>query len=204
MIGSQLWDLLKEDEYYDTIRLLVRRPLQHSHPKTEVKLIDFSDPESFKLGIYGSDAVFCAVGTTQKKTAGDKEAYRKVDYDIAVKAAQYCEETDCKNYLLVSSVGASVQSKTFYLKLKGEIEEKVGSFGIHSLSIFRPSVLLGDRKEKRTVERIAQSAMKTFSFLIPAKFKPIQAADVAKSMIAASKKALAGISIFEYPHMMNS
>src|SRR3989337_2050316 len=104
LIGSHLWDLLKKDTYYQTIRLLVRRPLEHNDPKTEVKLIDFRDWESFKLGIYVTDAVFCAVGTTQQKTGGNKEAYRQVDYDIAVRAAQFCKETGCENYLLVSSV----------------------------------------------------------------------------------------------------
>ncbi len=203
LIGSHLWELLKKDPYYDTIRLLVRRPLTHNDPKTEVKLIDFRDWESFKLGIYGSHAVFCAIGTTQKKTGGDKEAYRQVDFDIAVRAAQFCQETSCDHYLLVSSVGASPKSNTFYLNLKGEIEEKISDYDIPSISIFRPSMLLGHRKEHRTGEKLAQSAMKNFSFLIPSKYKPIQAFDVAKSMVTVSKESLTGVSIYEYEQMMN-
>lgn len=203
LIGSHLWELLKTDPYYDTIRLLVRRPFVHSDAKTEAKLIDFNDPESFKLGVYGSHAVFCAVGTTRKKTGGNKEAYRKVDYDIAVKAAQFCSETGCENYLLVSSVGASAKSKNFYLKLKGEIEGTISGYAISSISILRPSMLLGERKEKRTGERLAQSVMETFSLLIPAKYKPIDAADVAQSMISISKEALPGVRVYEYEQMKN-
>lgn len=204
LIGSHLWALLQADPYYDTIRLLVRRPLEHHNPKTEAKLIDFSDPESFKLGVYGSHAVFCAVGTTNKKTGGNKTTYRKVDYDIAVRAAQYCSETGCENYLLVSSVGASVNSKNFYLNLKGEIEQTVNNYHIPSISIFRPSMLLGDRKERRTGERFAQAAMKTFSFVIPPKYKPIAAARVAKCMIAVSKNAVQGVRIYEYEQMQQT
>ena len=204
LLSSHLWDLLKKDPYYQTIRLLVRRPLEHNDPKTEVKLIDFRDWESFKLGIYGSNAVFCAVGTTQKKTGGNKEAYRQVDYDIAVRAAQFCKETGCENYLLVSSVGASKNSRNFYLKLKGEIEEKVSNFDVPAVSIFRPSMLLGNRKENRRGERIAQSAMKTFSFLIPEKYKPIQAVDVPQSMINVSKNPFTGVTIYEHAQMMNT
>ena len=203
LIGSQLWELLKNDSYYDTIRLLVRRPFIHNDPKTEVKLVDFSDRESLCLGIYNSHAVFCAIGTTMKKVGGDKEAYRKIDYDIAVHAAQCCEETGCSKYLLVSSVGASTKSKNFYLNLKGEIEEKISTYNIPSICIFRPSMLLGSRNESRIGERIGQIGMQALSALIPSKYKPIKAEDVAKSMIANSKKSTDAITIYEYREMQN-
>ena len=125
LIGNYLLQQLIQDESFNTIRLLVRRPFKNENSKVEIKLIDFNDHESFKLGIDGSDVVFCAVGTTQKKVRGDKEAYRKIDHDIPVNAARFCKETGCNTFLFVSSVGADAKSKNFYLQLKGEVEDEI-------------------------------------------------------------------------------
>lgn len=201
LIGSYLLQHLRDDDTYSTIRLLVRRPVQNNHPKVAVKLIDFNDHESFKLGIDGSDVVFCAIGTTQGKVKGDKEAYRKIDYNIPVRAAQFCKETDCKQFVLVSSVGADSKSNNFYLKLKGEVEDAISNMGLDGLSVFRPSLLLGNRRESRPGEKIGQIAMPLFSFLMIgkwSKYKPIHAEDVAQAMIAAAKQNKTGLSIYEH------
>ncbi|HEY0750260.1 MAG TPA: NAD(P)H-binding protein [Chitinophagaceae bacterium] len=204
LVGSHLLEILEEDAYFSNIRLLVRKPLEYKHPKTEVKLIDFSDAESFKLGIDGSDAVFCAVGTTQKKVKGDKTAYRKVDYEIPVHAARYCKETGCEQFLLVSAVGANKASNNFYLKLKGEAEEGVAGSEVNSISIFRPSVIMGERKEKRTGEAIGKMIMQPLSFLLAGKLsrlKPIHAKDIARAMAEAAKRAIPGVHYYEYNEM---
>lgn len=201
LIGGHLLSLLQQDNYYHTIRVLVRRPLENSHPKTEVKLIDFADEESFKLGIYGSDVVFIAVGTTQQKVRGDKEAYRKVDYDIPVKAARFCQETGCPQLIVVSSIGADPKASNFYLQLKGEMEEAVKSQNLPGVSIFRPSLLLGNRAEKRAGEKVAQVLMPFLAlgmFGALSKYKPVHAADVAKAMMLTAKKETPGFTVLEY------
>src|SRR4030095_12649157 len=116
LIGNYLLHELLNDPFYDIIKILIRRPLDITHPKLEKKIVDFNDSDSLLVAIDNSDVVFCAVGTTQKKVKGDKEAYRKVDYDIPVKAARFCKETGCNTFVLISSVGASSKSKTFYLR----------------------------------------------------------------------------------------
>jgi uncharacterized protein YbjT (DUF2867 family) len=88
LIGSYLLEELLMDDNFDTVRILIRRPVELTHPKLEKKLVDFTDAESFRLALEGSDVVFCAIGTTQKKVKGNKAAYRKVDYDIPVNAAR--------------------------------------------------------------------------------------------------------------------
>jgi len=201
LIGKHLIQNLQNESSVETIKAIVRRPAQFSEPKVEEKLINFADPESFKLALEGCDAVFCAVGTTQKKVRGDKQAYRKVDYDIPVNAARFCAEIGCENFILVSSVGANAGSSNFYLKLKGEVENTLQKFPIKTISIFRPSVLLGQRNEKRTGERIGQAFMKAFAFLLVGKwsrYKPIDATTVSRAMIEAAKKGLDGVSIYEY------
>ncbi len=201
LIGSYLVKILKKDNFFSTTRLLVRRPLEVKNENVEVRLIDFNDTESFKLGIEGSDAVFCTIGTTKEKVRGDKEAYRKVDFDIPIKAAQFCKETGCSNFILVSSVGADSSNKNFYLQLKGEVEDAVRQMNIESVTIIRPSILLGDRKESRPAETIGKFAMSLFSFALignASKYKPIHAEDVAQTMVNAARNQQPGFTIYEY------
>jgi len=197
MIGNYLYELLKQDKNFDSIRLIVRRPFQHTDIKTEVKLIDFTDAESFRLALEGSDVVFSAIGTTQKKVKGDKGAYRKVDYDIAVNAARFCKMNGCEKFILVSSAGANSKSNNFYLKLKGEVEDAIKAVGLRSVHIMRPSMLIGDRKEFRFGEKIGTPVMKAISFLLPSKYKPVHGRDVAKAMMAAAKKTDEGFFVWE-------
>ncbi|MCW3116682.1 MAG: NAD-dependent epimerase/dehydratase family protein [Chitinophagaceae bacterium] len=208
MIGSYLLEQLLNDPWFDTIRVIVRRPFANSHPKIEVKLVDFNDYESLKLAIDGSDVLFCAIGTTQKKVKGDKELYRKVDFDIPVKAEKICEETGCKKFVIVSSVGANSQSGNFYLKLKGELEsvlEQMGLEGMESVHIMQPSMLLGNRKEKRPGEKIVQGAMRFISFILAGslrKYKPIHGKVVAAAMLNAAKTDKKGVFRYGYDEIM--
>jgi uncharacterized protein YbjT (DUF2867 family) len=203
LIGNYLLKELLKDDFYHTVRILIRRPLEFTHPKLEKKLVDFADTESFRLALEGSDVVFCAIGTTQKKVKGDKEAYRKVDYDITVNAAKFCKLNGCETFVFVSAVGANSKSSNFYLRLKGEVEDAVKVVGLKSVHIMRPSVLLGYRKEFRLGEKISKGIMSVFSFLIPSKYKPIHGRDVAKAMIAEVKKAKVGKFIHEYQDIRN-
>jgi uncharacterized protein YbjT (DUF2867 family) len=204
LIGGHLLDLLLQDGDYQTIRVLSRRPLDIHNPKIELVVLDFSDEAAFKAAIEGCDAVFCSVGTTQNKVKGDMAAYRKVDYDIPVNAARFCAETGCPRFLLVSSVGADSKGRNFYIKLKGEVEDQVGSMAISSISIFRPSMLLGQRGEFRLGEKIAQVLMRALAFLIPSDYKPIHGRDVARAMIAAAKRSEAGVQVYHFDRMTNS
>lgn len=203
LIGGKLLEFLIAGNYFESIRVIVRRPLEINNPSVRTVVINFSDTEAFRSAIAGSDAVFCAVGTTQKKVKGDSAAYYKVDYDIPVNAARFCEETGCPVFLLVSSVGADSKSKNFYLKLKGEVEDKIREMKIASVSVFRPSMLLGKRQEFRFGELVAKSISEPLSFLFPSKYKPVKAENVARAMISASKKAAPGFNVFHYKEMIN-
>lgn len=204
LIGSQLLDLLQDDSEFSEIKILVRRPIKIDNPKVKVSIIDFNNEESFQSEISGSSVVFCAVGTTNKKTKGDKNEYRKVDYYIPVTAAKLSLKTGCEKFVVVSAYGANSKSNSFYTSLKGEVEDTLSSLNIPSLSIFRPSLLLGKRQEFRFGEIIATFLMKSLSFLLPSKIKPIKASDVAKSMLEASKADTKGIKIYHYKEIMNS
>ncbi|WP_205679213.1 NAD(P)H-binding protein [Brumimicrobium aurantiacum] len=206
LIGSHVLEFLKKNSDYDEIRVVSRRPLSIDHPKVNVVVIDFSDMSQFEEAIKGSDVVFCAIGTTQKKVKGDNEKYKSIDYDIPVNAATFCLKHNCEQFLLVSSVGADPSKKGFYLKLKGKVEEAIKSkvnekTGFTSLSIFRPSLLLGNRSENRFGEGVMQFVGKAFKFLTPQNFKPIYGEEVAKSMVNAARNSKKGIAVYHYNEM---
>lgn len=204
LIGSHLLDLLQNDSAFSEIKILVRRPVKIDNPKVKVSIIDFSDKESFQSEISGSSVVFCTVGTTNKKTKGNKKEYRKADYDITVTAAKLSIEAGCEQFVFVSSYGANSKSNNFYTRLKGEIEDTISGLNIPSLSIFRPSILMGKRQEFRFGEIIGKLLMNSLSFLLPTKIRPIKAYDVAKSMLEASKSNIKGIKIYHYQEIIKS
>jgi uncharacterized protein YbjT (DUF2867 family) len=201
MIGNYLLEALLKDDYFDTVRIIVRRPYQKTDPKMEVKLVDFNDAESFKLALEESDAIFCCIGTTQKNVKGDNDLYRKIDFDIPLKAARFGKEAGCKKFIIITSVGANSHSSTFYLKLKGELENAIHSIGLDTVHIMQPSMLLGDRKEHRPAEGLLQGSMKLFSGLLfggMRKYKAIHGKTVAAAMLNAAKREEKGFSRYTY------
>jgi uncharacterized protein YbjT (DUF2867 family) len=197
LIGSYLLEELLNDAYFDIVRILIRRPIDITHPKLEKKIVDFNDSDSLLVDISNSDVLFCSIGSTMKKVNGDKEAYRKIDFDIPVKLARFCKMTGCEKFILVSSAGANSKSRNFYQRLKGETDEAIKSVGLTTVHIMRPSLLLGERKEFRLGENIGKAIMTSLSFLVPEKYKAIQGKDVAKVMLALSKKNDEGIFVHE-------
>jgi len=203
LIGGYLLEELLNDPYFDTIRILIRRPIDITHAKLEKKIVDFNDSDSVLVALSNSDVVFCAIGSTMKKVKGDKEAYRKIDFDIPVKLARFCKMTGCEKFILVSSAGANSKSRNFYQRLKGETDEAVKSVGLKNIHIMRPSLLLGERKEFRLGENIGKAIMTGLSFLIPDKYKAIQGKDVARVMLGLAKKKEEGIFVHENSEIRN-
>jgi uncharacterized protein YbjT (DUF2867 family) len=203
LIGSHLVELLSGDKHFTRVRIIARRMPDKVPQGAEVRVIDFEDPVAFRSAVEGSDALFCAVGTTRKKVKGNMEAYRKVDHDIPVNAARHCHESGCGRYLMVSAVGASSKTGNFYLKFKGDAENAIAASGIPSVSIFRPSMLMGKRNESRPAEDFARILSSPLSFLFPAKYRPIKGLDVAKAMVAAAKSEEKGFRIYHYTEMIN-
>jgi uncharacterized protein YbjT (DUF2867 family) len=204
MVGGLLLQQLLQSNHFSAIRILVRKPFQFKHPKLEVKQVSFDDADSFNEGLGKADSIFCCVGTTQKNVKNDKTAYRKVDYDIPVTAAQMAVKNGFKKYLLVSAIGANPNSANFYLQLKGSVEEDIRSLPFETIHIFRPSLLLGNRNEKRRGERIAQFLMPLLSWAMVGplrQYRPISAERLAKAMMYAALSPATGLHIHQYEQM---
>ncbi len=186
LIGGHLVEQLLQDPAFSKITILVRHDVDLMHPKLEVKKIDFSDLTAYRANLGLGDCIFCCVGTTNKKVKGDKEAYRKVDFDIPVNAAKMGRDAGYSKYLLVSAVGANARSSNFYLGLKGKVEDAIAGQHFESFHSFRPGILYGSRNESRVGESIGKFFMKGLSLLMMgplAKYRGIEAAQVAKAMV---------------------
>ncbi|AWV98960.1 oxidoreductase [Arcticibacterium luteifluviistationis] len=198
LIGKSLLKQLLESTDYEKVIILVRRKIDLEHPLLEQRVIDFD-----KLGslTFKTDHVFCTLGTTIK-TAGSKEAFKRVDEDYPFQIAENCFKNGATLFAIVSSMGSDKNSRFFYNQVKGQVEEKLENIGFPYLGIFRPSMLLGDRNEKRIGETIGQAFMKGLGFLIPKKYKAIHVDKVALAMLEYAKRPNKGLSIIESDKML--
>lgn len=198
LVGTELVKQLAEDADYASVTVLVRKPMAFRHPKVKEILTDYEKLETYREA-FRTDAVYCCLGTTIK-TAGSKTAFRRVDLDYPVQAAGLAREEGVRWFAVISALGASESSLYFYNRTKGEMERRLRDTGLPSLYLFRPSLLLGDRKEQRTVESAAAALSRALPFLWAGpmrRYKPVQAAAVAAAMRAAVREGPAGTHIYE-------
>jgi uncharacterized protein YbjT (DUF2867 family) len=193
LIGNQLLELLLADKYYSKIIALSRKPLAITNPKLENIVVEVDQLEKHQLK---ADDVFCCLGTTMKQ-AGSKAAFRKVDFDYPLQLAKVLKTKGAQQFLLVSALGANKKSGIFYNQVKREIEEAITSVGFRTLHIFRPSLLLGPRKDHRSGEEAAKVFYKIFGFLIPKKYQGLESIKVARAMQAFAKKEQSGRFVHE-------
>jgi len=202
LIGGELLNLLLADAVYTEVVALVRQELPLSHKKLVQLLIDFDRLADHASSING-DVIFCCLGTTQKKTP-DLNIYRKIDHDYPVQLAQLGVKNGVKQYHFVSAIGADAHASNFYLKTKGEAEHDIEDVGVKSLHIYQPSLLTGNRKEFRLMEKIATVAMKVIDPLLAGKLKKYQsipAATVARAMYKQSLNQDEGLFIHPSDHI---
>jgi len=182
LIGNHLTKLLLDDERYQTVKVFVRRSLSVTNTKLEEHIVDFEKLNDWKNKLTG-DELFSCLGTTIKK-AGSKDAQYKVDFTYQFETAKAAAENGIKNYMLVSSTGANSKSGNFYLRIKGELEEKISLLPFDKIRIFQPSVLVGEREEKRAGESVGIVLGKVLAYLPYLKrYKPIEGKTVAQAMI---------------------
>ena len=203
LIGSILIKYLKQFTKFKKINLVLRSPVDLKGENVKIHKIDLFKKSEILHSLNTSKVVFVAIGTTLSKVKGNKDKYRRIDFGITKDIADSCKELGIDKLILVSSSGANLKSKSFYLNLKGSIEKYVTDLNLKSVSILRPSLLLGKRNEKRFVEKLAQIAIPKISFFMPSKYKAIKAETVAKAMLQLSITESKGVKIFHYKEIID-
>ncbi|MGZ0085028.1 oxidoreductase [Caldibacillus thermoamylovorans] len=198
LVGGEVLKLLLQSDVYRQVTVLVRTPLPIKHEKLQQVVADFAQLESYER-YFAVDDVFCCLGTTRKK-AKTKQRFIQVDYEYTLRAAALAEKRRVKSFLTVSSVGADPCSPFFYQRVKGEMEEALQRLSIPSLHIFRPSLLVGKRREFRLGEALAGWLFGRLPFLFVGKwkkYKPIDAHELALAMFYRALSAADGVHIYE-------
>lgn len=140
---------------------------------------------SYKLA--GYDAVICCLGTTLKQ-AGSKAEQEKIDLRLPLTFAAFAKKEGVKHFLCVSAMGANARSPFFYNRLKGSLEDGLTMMNFESLTLVRPSLLLGEHKDKRFGEELMQKIFGMHPEWIPVRFRPVPAETVAAHLVASMLK----------------
>lgn len=203
LVGENLLQLLDSDDRFSSVLALVRKPGKIQSNKINYQTIDF---DNLNPSLIQGDVLFCALGTTLKK-AGSKEAQYKIDLTYNYNVAKAAKQNGIKNLTHVSSLGANAKSSNFYLRVKGELEDKLRELNFEKTVIARPSFILGDRKEFRLGEKIAIVIFKALGFLMVGslkKYKGVHAQKIAKCMVEeicdANRK---GFNVIESDQILN-
>lgn len=185
LVGSYILEILLDDDDYEQIIIVVRKDLDIKHRKLKSLIGDFSSLHHLAKDLV-VDEVYIALGTTKKKTP-DRKEYYQIDHDYPVLAAELAKANGAKTILLVSSVGANPRSNVFYTATKGKTERDILALDFDHTYIFRPSIILGNRKEKRPLEKLFQLIFKVINpllFVGPLKkYRGCKAENISEAMI---------------------
>lgn len=198
LIGGELLQLLLQDPELHVVAFS-RQPIEVKHSAAAFTnlLVNFDTIEEVATSITG-DVLFCCLGTTIRK-AKSQAAFKNIDHTLVLRIGRIAAANHVKKFLVISSIGANAASSNFYLKTKGEMEHDLQALPFDQLTILRPSVLTGKRKEFRFLER---TGIAIASFISPLmigslqKYRPIAAHTVAKAMIRLSEQD-EGYNIYE-------
>jgi len=196
LVGWHCVDFLLASPEYASVTALVRRSGGVKNPKLHEQVVDFNQ----LTNLTAADDIYCALGTTIKK-AGSQPAFRRVDFEYPLRLAELSLAAGAKQFLLVSSVGANSRSGNFYLRTKGELEDALRQLSFTALHIFRPSFLVGERKEQRAGERLGIVVAEAMKFAMLGglrKYRSIPAEAVAKAMVIAASRGFTGVHVYEH------
>lgn len=184
LVGGHLLELLLANKSFSQVFSLVRKASNKKHKKLVELVFDFNDDLAYNK-LPKTDVAFCCLGTTIKKT-GSQAAFKKVDWEYPLKLAKALKKDNANSFHIITSLGSDAQSLIFYSRVKGELENDLKKLDFKYLSIYQPSLLLGNRQEKKWGENFAISIFPRFDFLLQGglkKYRAIEAEDVAKGMI---------------------
>lgn len=220
-VGSHLLSGLLNSSDYGQVTAVARRSLNITHPKLRTLIGDYKSLTDYNCskdvkadvkegatseiaGEIAGDEVFIALGTTRANSPNEAEYYR-VDHDYPVLAARIAKEGGAKSVFLVSAVDADAHSKFFYVRTKGDTERDVTALNFEHTNIFRPSMILGSRKERRSL--LEDALMKFWPALNPllawkgGKYRGMTGEDIARAMIEAAKNQTEKVKIYEWREM---
>jgi uncharacterized protein YbjT (DUF2867 family) len=198
-VGNLALTALLESSDIGRVFAITRRPLGHEHPRLANRIVQFEQIESQLKGLT-CHAALCSLGTTIRQ-AGSQQAFRQVDVDAVLAFARTAKAAQAQRFVVVSSAGADPESKNFYLRTKGEMEQALTAIGFQSLDILQPSLLLGWRGEIRPAELFGSVLAPLINPFLTGKREPwraIPARTVAAAMVGVTRSGRRGVQRYTY------
>ncbi|MCC8363829.1 NAD(P)H-binding protein [Lysobacter sp. A6] len=192
LVGRHVLAQALAHPHVDKVIAPVRRPIE-AQPKLFAPVVDF-DALPADAPWWQADAVICALGTTMR-IAGSEDAFRRVDHDYPLAAAQLAHAHGTPTYVLNSSTNADRNARVFYLRVKGETEHDIAQVGFRSLTLVRPGLIEGDRDEFRAGERIGIAVLRAFGGVVPKRWRTNPADRIAATMLDAALDPQAGVHV---------
>lgn len=200
LVGGFCLKALVDNPDYTRVLTFGRRelPAQMTRAKVTQRIADMGSlsVEDFR----GAQDAFSALGTTIRK-AGSQDAFRKVDLELPLRAAEQAVKAGVEQFVVVSSVGADPTSKNFYLRTKGELEQELTKLPFRAIHILRPSLLTGKRQEFRLAESLGIAVAPVLDLLTLGqlrRYHSIKAETVGRAMAGAARQGRAGTFVYEY------
>ncbi len=190
LIGRELLTRLLREPVYEIVVALTRRRLNAGDRIVEVPA-HFDKLGRLLAAVVPADATvdaYCCLGTTLR-TAGSEAAFRQVDFDYVLAFGRWAAQHPVRRLVVITALGADVESRVFYNRVKGQVEVALRELTSLALTIVRPSLLDGPRAEWRVGEFLALAVSRPLRGLLPARVRPVRAEDVAQSMIDAAQRA---------------
>jgi uncharacterized protein YbjT (DUF2867 family) len=190
-VGRAILQGLLADDTVAAVHTLGRRPPGVQHPKLTAHTVDFGALPALPP----LDEAYLALGTTIR-VAGSQSSFRAVDFEANLAVACAAQVAGARRLGVVSAMGADPQSRIFYNRVKGELEEALAGLGFDSLVIARPSLLVGDRESLgqpgRAGEKIGLLVSRWLKPLVPANYRAIEARRVAHALLAGVREGAKG------------
>ena len=201
-IGSHLLGELLGSPDYEQVTVVVRKKLNINHPKLVTLIGDYSSLPALESDI-SADEIFIALGTT-RSASPEKEKYYQVDHDYPVLAARIAKARGAKSVFIVTAVGANPDSRVLYVRTKGETERDIIALDFDHTHIFRPSMIMGDRAEKRSLEKIFIRLWSVLNPILVGKidrYRGIAGEDIAKAMKNSAINQPEKLKIYQWREM---
>jgi len=199
LTGERTLDALLEAPDVGRVIAVSRRALGRENSRLANRIVKFEGIEAQLKGV-SCEAALCCLGTTLRQ-AGSQEAFRAVDVGAVLAFARAAKTANARRFVVISAVGANPDSKNFYLRTKGEMEQELEALGFESLDILQPSLLIGWRKEMRPLELLGVVFMPLINPLLGGKYQDyrgIPVRTVGQAMLGATRSGRRGVQRYTF------
>lgn len=200
LIGRQLVARLLDEGVHE-VAALTRRPSGISGANYNEQVAPVEEWPALVAAIQ-PDCIISALGTTWRLAGKSEEAFRAVDQHLVLAVMAAARGAGARHAISVSSVGADARTRTFYLRVKGEVEQSLAALGFDRLDLMRPGLLRGERgSERRVGERLgillSPITDAVMGFVPLRRYRSVDSAVVAAAMATLVDRASEGSFVHE-------